>query len=90
MFDDERKSPVRNIGEEWNERVNAGGSGSAWGAEGSHARLFQHPHDLDIVDMPVGVHVPPAHGNLDPKAFASLFGCRHAVRSITGLARLDR
>src|SRR5699024_3460370 len=38
--------------------------GTRWDAERNHTGLFHQPHNLDVVDVAVGVHVAPAQRNL--------------------------
>ena len=60
--------PSLNIVEEGNAGLHAWQSRTARRPERRNAGLFEHPDDLDIVDVPVGVHVAPAHGHEDLNA----------------------
>ena len=53
--------PFGNVVEERDLGLDPGQSGTAGRPERGDARFLQHADDLDVVDVPVGVHVAPAH-----------------------------
>ena len=84
----QRHDAVRDIVEQRNLRLNAGQASAPGRTEGTDPGFLEHADDLYVVDVSVGVHVAPAHGNgdLDPLAAVPVVPAQlcTAVESSTG------
>ncbi|MNW68567.1 hypothetical protein D3C74_473650 [compost metagenome] len=67
MLNDQDLDSWRHRGKNICLRFNSGSTGSARNSKASNTRFFHQPDQVDIIDMPVGIHVAPAHGHLHTK-----------------------
>ncbi|BCW34980.1 hypothetical protein StoSoilA2_10360 [Arthrobacter sp. StoSoilA2] len=84
VLHNQRHGALLNIIEEGRRWFNARKASAPWWSESRDSGFFQHPNDLHIVDVPVGIHVTPAHGYeyLDALGFHGIPGVQSGTQGI--------